>query len=192
MKGVVAKALRDFKEKYGKRVSPPQDTLLRKRTPFLEALIQEYFSERVLERKKASFVEGLTYQIFEELLRILFCPKSEGSKENSNKEGNLSTERAIRYIESNLFGQTDSNSIAKSARVSVPTLFRKFKADVGMTPRDYIFRRRMDEARTLLKRGDYKVGDVALLVGYEDIGAFSKAFKSYVGKSPLEFAKGKT
>ena len=58
---VMARAFKDFKEKYEKGIVSPLVTLMKKRTPLLEALIHEYFSERIVERKKAGLVEGLTY-----------------------------------------------------------------------------------------------------------------------------------
>jgi AraC-like DNA-binding protein len=183
-------ATRSFAEKYGKSIQPPKETLLKRRTLLLDALLQEYFSERVLERRKARLLDNLAFQILEEIFRILFCPKR-GSTAAGSVERQAPTERAVRFIESNLFGELSSRLIAGAAGVSIATLFRKFQQDLGMSPREYIFRRRMDEARALLMRGDHRVSDVALLVGYQESAAFSKAFKSHFGMSPVSFLKSR-
>jgi methylphosphotriester-DNA--protein-cysteine methyltransferase len=41
-----------------------------------------------------------------------------------------------------------------------------------------------DEAKILLKTGQYQVGDVALWVGYEDLSSFSKAYKARFKVAP--------
>jgi AraC-like DNA-binding protein len=42
----------------------------------------------------------------------------------------------------------------------------------------------MEEARHLLKSKDYSIGDIAVLVGYEDLYTFSAAYKKVFGVSP--------
>jgi len=186
---VVEKAKAQFVEKYKVAGEFPNGTIMKKRTPFLDAMVAEYFSERILEKRPAEQVAGLTYQILEETLKILWLPSpGRPDADLPSPSPELVTVRALRFIENHLFGEIDSRSLARSARTSVPTLFRKFRSDTGMTPREYIVRRRMDEAKTMLRRGEYKVGDIALLIGYEDSASFSKAFKSHTGYSPTEYA----
>ena len=47
---------------------------------------------------------------------------------------------------------------------------------------------RMDLAAAALKRDrSRRIGDIALSVGYENAGKFSAAFKSVMGRTPLEY-----
>lgn len=46
---------------------------------------------------------------------------------------------------------------------------------------------RMTEAKNLLKTRQYKVAEVAEMVGYTDVFYFSKRFKAFCGHSPKEF-----
>jgi AraC-like DNA-binding protein len=50
--------------------------------------------------------------------------------------------------------------------------------------------RRLEEARRLIEAGTHAVGQVAVLVGYENFGAFSTAFKRQFGRSPSSFLPG--
>lgn len=68
---------------------------------------------------------------------------------------------------------------AKSAGAGSPTTYA------------YIKDRRLEEALLLLKSKKYAVGEVAVLVGYENFGAFSDAFKVKFGKVPSQIVKGR-
>lgn len=66
--------------------------------------------------------------------------------------------------------------------------FRKiFASRFGMSPKEYIIRRRIDYACTLLRAGDFSVGEVALLCGYAEPCHFSREFTRLVGTSPSKW-----
>jgi AraC-like DNA-binding protein len=60
--------------------------------------------------------------------------------------------------------------------------FRRF----GVSPKEYITRRRMEYARQLLKTGQFEVGEVARLCGYGEPCHFSREFKKRFGVSPRD------
>jgi AraC-like DNA-binding protein len=47
----------------------------------------------------------------------------------------------------------------------------------------------MEMALELLKRSDYSVSEIANIVGYDKQSKFTKAFTSYMGKSPSTYRK---
>ncbi len=164
-----------------------------KRTERLTAIAQAYFLERVVLNKQSFDQEAIHYlgrRLLEEALMVTFLNKETDDSikaEPVNDPKESITVRALRYIESNLFEPLEIPDIAKHSFASVSTLLRRFKTDVGMTPYTYIKNRRLEEALRLLRSGDYPVSDVALLVGYENFGAFSEAFKEKFGDSPSHF-----
>lgn len=158
-----------------------------KRSKRLEHDVHEYFFERILNKKSAADEDTayLARRILEETLRLLFVPakKSEAAAgENVNDETVLV--RALRFIETNLFEDLELELIAKHSGASVSTLLRRFKEEAGTTPYAYVKNRRLEEARRLLAASNRPVSEVAVLVGYENFGAFSEAFKSKYGHSP--------
>jgi AraC-like DNA-binding protein len=160
-----------------------------KRSLWLDQLIQEYFFERVVSRnlssESARFFEK---RILVEILRLVFQKgKSEVAFRSSPSASDEVTTKALKVIEADLFGDLDLDGIAKRAGASVSTLLRKFKKDMGRTPYEYIKNRRLDEAMRLLKNSGEPVGQVALLIGYENFGAFTDAFKAKFGKPPSAF-----
>ncbi len=78
-------------------------------------------------------------------------------------------------------------SLAENINIHRRTLLRKFKALTGKSPVDLIKYTRMSYAAELFKNKNYRVNEVALMVGYEDTNRFSQAFKSFHGVSPSTY-----
>ncbi len=149
----------------------------------MEELLNQYFFERVLQKTDPKYLDELAGQILEECLLIFTKAKKEFTSPVPG-EGDTAVLRCIQYIEANLFNPLHTEDLTHFSRTSTATLFRKFKSATQLTPFEYIRKRRLDESRQLLKTGNYNVGDVAMLVGYEDLAAFSKAFKKHFGAPP--------
>jgi AraC-like DNA-binding protein len=76
--------------------------------------------------------------------------------------------------------------LAENINLHRRTLLRKFNALTGKSPTDLIKHTRMTKAAELLKE-NYRVNEVALMVGYEDNNRFSQAFKQFHGVSPSAY-----
>jgi AraC-like DNA-binding protein len=61
-----------------------------------------------------------------------------------------------------------------------------FRSEFGLSPKQYIQRRRLDEARVLLETGE-TVQRTAARLGFHDAFHFSKAFRARWGKPPKLF-----
>ena len=64
-----------------------------------------------------------------------------------------------------------------------------FRQVFGSTVFGYLYQHRMQQAQALLKTGQCSVSDVAGLVGYTNLSAFSTAFKRKFGVSPNTYKK---
>lgn len=96
---------------------------------------------------------------------------------------------AKRYIKENLSGNLSVSSIAEKLYIT-PNYFSKlFKKETGEGCNDYIIRKRMSKAKSLLETTNIKTGEIAIMVGYSDVNYFSLAFKKYTGVSPTEYRK---
>ena len=161
------------------------------RCQWLEHLLQEYFFVRVVSRhESAQTLAFLERQILVELLASALGRRKAAESGRAAMSGDSVTSRALRYIESNLFSKIPLEAIARQAFASASTLLRQFQRDTGQSPYGYIKTRRLEEARRLLEAGTHPVGDVAMLVGYENFGSFSTAFKNHFGKPPSSFQPG--
>lgn len=62
-----------------------------------------------------------------------------------------------------------------------------FKNIMKKTPKEYSIEYKIRKAKELLETGRYQVGEVAYMLGYDDVFYFSKLFKRKVGISPKNF-----
>ena len=66
--------------------------------------------------------------------------------------------------------------------------FRKiFARSYGVTPKEYISRKRMEYAKQILRSRQFEVSEVARLCGYSEPCHFSREFKRRVGVAPKEY-----
>jgi transcriptional regulator GlxA family with amidase domain len=162
-----------------------------RRSPWLEQLLVEYFARRVLRsraggRTATSDLRFLESELTREIFRAAGLWRTERDAVERSGLGESVADRAVEYIEANLFGPLELDVIAKHVHASVSTLVRKFFQRTGLTPLKYARRRRLDEAQVLLKQGTHNVTEVAILVGYENAGAFCEAFRARYRRSPSQ------
>lgn len=101
-------------------------------------------------------------------------------------------QKIIRYIQVKYSEDITVEDIAYICGLNRSYLTRLFKDATGYTPQQYLINYRMKIAKTLLKKENHPVQQVAFMVGYSDSFTFSKAFKKIVGLSPTEYRDSKT
>jgi AraC-like DNA-binding protein len=93
---------------------------------------------------------------------------------------------AKNYIDNNFLEKISIEIITREATLSEYHFIRLFKTVFNTTPYQYIVQKRLDFALELLKN-QYSISDIAIVLGYTDIPAFSNAFKLHYGFSPRNF-----
>ncbi|MCL2285470.1 MAG: AraC family transcriptional regulator [Firmicutes bacterium] len=96
---------------------------------------------------------------------------------------------AMRYIEQRLFDVIDFTEVARIACCSEYQFRRMFSYLAGMTLNEYIRKRRLSIAASLLQTSEEKIIDISLRCGYESPDAFSKAFQAMYCVSPSVLRK---
>jgi AraC-like DNA-binding protein len=81
----------------------------------------------------------------------------------------------------------DVPALARVALMSPGHFSRSFRAAFGETPHGYLMTRRIERAKTLLRRGDLTVTEVCFEVGCTSLGSFSSRFTELVGESPSAY-----
>ncbi len=99
---------------------------------------------------------------------------------------------ALHYIERHLTGEIDFAEMSRIACCSEYHFRRMFSFLAGMPIGEYIRRRRLTLAASLLKDSDERVIDLALRLGYESPDAFAKAFQTMHGVTPSQAKRSGT
>ncbi len=96
--------------------------------------------------------------------------------------------RINQLVDDNI-GNADFNigDVTASIGISRTLLHVKMKNLVNMSMGEYIRKKRLDKACSLLRQG-YNVSETAYRTGFSDPGYFSKTFKKNIGVNPTEYA----
>ena len=103
------------------------------------------------------------------------------------KTGNRYIDYMIQAIHDNYSSRLVLSDISEQCKVSCTYLNVKFKNETGYTFNDYLNRYRIQKAVDLLRENQYKVYEIAEMVGFSDYKYFIKVFKKYTGCSPARF-----
>jgi AraC-like DNA-binding protein len=63
----------------------------------------------------------------------------------------------------------------------------EFSRHMGMPPKKYLQKKKMDKGKQLLRETRLPVTEIALSVGFPNLYSFTRAFKKYNGVSPLAY-----
>jgi AraC family transcriptional regulator len=94
------------------------------------------------------------------------------------------------YVQAHLDQEIIIEDLAAMVGISKYHLNRLFQATTGFQLGEFIQRRRLQHAYSLLSAGEGSVIDVSLAVGYESHSAFSRAFHKAFGCKPNEVKLG--
>jgi AraC family transcriptional regulator of arabinose operon len=97
--------------------------------------------------------------------------------------------RAITLIDQDLTANLDVPRLAKAVNLSVSRFAHLFRAQLGVTPQQFVERRRLDAAARLLELTSRSVAAVAAQVGYADPLYFSTRFRLHTGSSPTVYRR---
>ena len=108
-------------------------------------------------------------------------------KTESDKSSSRAVKDAIEYAEEHLGEKISLQEVADYVNLSENYFCNLFKKEKKETFVNYLTRMRMNKAKYYLKNSDFKVFEIAELVGYEDYIYFAQMFKKAVGISAGEY-----
>ena len=94
-----------------------------------------------------------------------------------------------RWMEKHAASDLTVKLLAQHASLSDRTFQRRFTEATGLTISKYVQELRIEKARGLLERTTKPVSEICWAVGYEDVSAFSRLFKSICGLNAKDYRK---
>lgn len=112
---------------------------------------------------------------------------------NNNTEirtrGNrLNIDKLDQFIELNLSQKVHISQLANFCFLSVSQFHERFKERTGMTPHQYLMRKRLDRAKHLLVEGFSPI-QVSEMCGFSSQSAMTNIFSQILGITPLKYQK---
>lgn len=102
------------------------------------------------------------------------------------KQGDLSRRVRNRIIEQMPSGHLSQESIAAALHVSQRTLQRKLQEE-GTSYKELLNETRRELAARYMENSDSQISEVAYLLGFSEVGNFTRAFKRWTGVAPTEY-----
>jgi len=148
-------------------------------------LLQFYFSSLIRESQNEQHytketTESLTRLILVSLLRLL-------PSEEKNLQNNSHYFQAKRYIDEYCVQIRSIGDICKPLHISNYYLIHIFRRYGDISPMQYVTKKRMELAKSLLVHTDLSIRDIALRCGYDNDYYFYRVFKKYTEKTPAKY-----
>lgn len=97
--------------------------------------------------------------------------------------------KALSYMNSEYINGITVQQVAQKLHLNRTYFSETFKAQMGLSPQQYLIQLRLERAAELLTVYGETPSTAALSVGYSDLYHFSKMFKQHFGSSPRIFQK---
>ena len=115
-----------------------------------------------------------------------------GKTSRSSRIGGLMPGRLRRildYIDANLASDTTVERLAAHSKMIPRQFARLFLQNMGVTPHQYVVRRRTNAAKDLLRDSQLSLAEIGYIVGFPTQAHFTTTFRKRVGVTPSAFRK---
>ena len=161
---------RGCREIYSRQVTSPE----------MEETVQFYLSKQVAD------VFRLKSILLGELAAFM---KMAGIGESDRKAYSPLVEQMFYLAQNPVSSNYHVSELAESLHVSPSTLTKRFRAETGMSPGEYLTQLVISRACSLLLTDDYSIAEIARELGFSDQFYFAKYFKKQMYVSPSTYRK---
>lgn len=127
------------------------------------------------------------FEKFEDIIRFL-TKMIRYYFENLNKNYSSLTNNIIKFIDENYQNEElNLKAISDDTGYSIQHMCNVFKNDMNTTINNYILAVRVNRAKQFILETDLSLEQISQMIGFVDVGYFSKVFKKVVGEPPKKF-----
>jgi len=159
----------------------------------LSILEKEFSNEELVETVQKNLYYLETYlengqedafnDVFNQLISVMKNKRSDQYIKSVNRiVSNIQS-----YIAQNLHGDLSINKLAELTHFNPSYLSRLYKNMTGKSLSDYIWDVKLSKAKELLVRQNIRINEIAAALGFDSPAYFTKFFKKFTNKTPLEF-----
>jgi AraC-like DNA-binding protein len=126
------------------------------------------------------------YGVMRQLLELFMLI----DKHRKQGQGQMSLfEKICEYIDHNIFSDISLSSICEKFFISSSTLYRVFKTNTGLSPKEYVQSKKIEVAKRMIAANDSSLNSIAAALNFYDSHHFFHAFRTATGMSPSEYKK---
>jgi transcriptional regulator GlxA family with amidase domain len=153
-------------------------------TQDLSEIINRFIKIGVKERSKDKDV--IASLALKELLIRLTQTQARELLENTYKQISSSNRLAhvVGFIKDNIRENLNLEQLSEKACMSKAHFSRIFKAELGMSPMEFVLKERLKMAKQYLKIGTFQIQEVCFMAGFNNITYFIRAFRQEFGLTP--------
>jgi AraC family transcriptional regulator len=134
------------------------------------------------------YVEALSIVLVHELIRL----EQTTSGTATPLRGGLPArqqKRLAEFIDEHLAEEISLATLAGLVDLSLYHFARAFRQSFGMPPHRYHMSRRMDRARSLLRRSAFTVTQIGSQIGFRETSSFTRAYRKFSGVTPSQYRR---
>ena len=158
------------------------------RTQVRETLAQLGLAEDVPYRN-----EMLTAQLLQLYILLVqhFKKTAPSPTVSSNAQAQQFCFSLMHYIDTHVYTMKTPGELATVTNYNYSYLSHLFHSVTSQTISGYFQKKRLETAAALLDEDDLQIGEIATMLHYSSVYAFSKAFRTYFGISPRAYREQK-
>jgi AraC-like DNA-binding protein len=145
---------------------------------YLDSISSEY-ARKIEQLPRVEDSQALFIEMFEKYCYLV-------RNHNTQKYSPL-IQKVIILVDSDLTAPLNLNEIAKKCSISPGYLSNLFRNETGETLTDFVTRRRIKQAKKLLRTTNLQIQTVAQHCGIFDVHYFTKLFKKYEEMTPRQY-----
>lgn len=137
-----------------------------------------------MENSVAS-TEALSYHLGAAIAQLTVASLDDQSL--APRYGRFRVERVERFIDLNMHRPIRISDMAREMCMSVSHFQRRFRRETGSSPRQFLIRRRLTRAESLLREGVLSIEEISQRVGFCSQSALTNAFRQRRGQTPARW-----
>ena len=153
-----------------------------------------HLAERIVSEMKSSryskelMIQTLTVELMINLSRAMRNEWEENIRVKTGKAKEL-VAIARQYMDANFDQGVTVAQAAQYVFLSQGYFTRAFVHEMGMSPMNYLMKKRIERACSLLENNEIKVSAISLQSGFSSPQRFNVAFRKLMGMTPMEYRK---
>ena len=134
-------------------------------------------------------IKGIGYKtmsasLFMQLMTVISRKSLRIREKADKKPRDNSVGSTLEYIHMNYMKNITVAELSAMTMICTNRYIKVFKAEFGLTPKEYIVRLRLEKACQLLESTNLDIKQISGMVGLENQMYFCRLFKKYLGKTP--------